>query len=156
MPQRRAKQAAFAAFSPKSPLDAASPDCTIRPRAHRVDKGLLCKGKATDDRRAIALTLTHAGQQRAEQVLGGSAFLQTAIAALSPEEQVKLLQSLTQIIKTLQEQGQISVTRMCLTCRYFRPNVYTDAETPHHCDFVDAPFGDRQLQVNCPDHQPYD
>ncbi|MER3418788.1 MAG: MarR family transcriptional regulator, partial [Chloroflexota bacterium] len=25
---------------------------------------------------------------------------------------------------------------------------------PHHCAFVDAPFGDRSIRLDCPDHAP--
>jgi hypothetical protein len=42
---------------------------------------------------------------------------------------------------------------MCVTCRYFRPHVHSDPERPHHCAFVDAPFGDRALRLDCRDHE---
>jgi hypothetical protein len=54
----------------------------------------------------------------------------------------------------LQERGAIPVAKMCVTCRYFRPNVHPDPERPHHCAFVDAPFGDRSLRLDCPDQEP--
>jgi len=43
---------------------------------------------------------------------------------------------------------------MCVTCRYFRPNAHDDPERPHHCAFVEAAFGDRNLRVDCLDHDP--
>jgi len=58
------------------------------------------------------------------------------------------------MIAALQEQGRIPVARMCPTCRFFRPNVHDDPERPHHCAFVDAPFGDRSVRIDCPDHEP--
>ncbi|MGF1513993.1 MAG: MarR family winged helix-turn-helix transcriptional regulator [Elainellaceae cyanobacterium] len=119
-----------------------------------VEKGLVQKKKAEDDRRAIAITLTPSGQQQAEQVLGWSDFLKGAIDDLSQIEQTVFLQGLIKIILKLQQQGQISVAKMCVTCPHFRPNVYFDPEYPHHCSFVDAPFGDRHLQIDCPDHSP--
>ena len=57
------------------------------------------------------------------------------------------------MIRTLQLNGEIPVSRMCLTCVHFRPNVHTGAE-PHHCAFVDAAFGARHLRLECGDHQP--
>lgn len=119
-----------------------------------VEKGLVQKTKAHDDRRAIAITLTPLGQQQADQVLGWSDFLKVAVDELSPEEQAVFLKGLFKIILKLQEQGQIPTARMCVTCQYFRPNVYKDPNFPHYCAFVNAPFGDRQLQVDCPDHLP--
>ena len=118
-----------------------------------VDKGFVHKTKADDDRRAIALALTPLGRQQAEQVSGNADFLQTAVEQLSLREQTQCLQSLIKIIAQLQNQGQISTARLCITCQYFRSHVYTDTEKPHHCDFVDAPFGDQHLQVDCPDHR---
>ena len=42
---------------------------------------------------------------------------------------------------------------MCVSCRFFQPHAHPeDAERPHHCAFVDAPFGDRALRVDCPEH----
>jgi DNA-binding MarR family transcriptional regulator len=117
-----------------------------------VDKGMVQKSKAADDRRAIAITLTPLGQQQADQTLGWSDFLKVAVSELSLEEQATFLQGLIKIIAKLQEQGQISTARMCATCQYFRPNIYEDPANPHHCAFVNAPFGDQDLQIDCPDH----
>ena len=117
-----------------------------------VDKGFVQKCKAKDDRREIAITLTPLGKQQANQVLGWSDFLTVAVNELSLEEQAIFLQGLIKIILKLQKQRQIPVARMCVTCQYFQRNVYEDPDRPHHCAFVDAPFGDQQLQIDCPDH----
>jgi hypothetical protein len=77
-----------------------------------------------------------------------------AVDELTPAEQEVFLRGLVKMIRTLQERGEIPVSRMCVTCRYFRPNVHPDLSTPHHCAFVDAPFGDRQLRLECADHEP--
>lgn len=117
-----------------------------------VDKGLVQKERATDDRRAIAIGLTAAGQQQAEVIADWSDFLLTAVQELSAAEQTVFLEGLIKIIGNLQQQGKISVARMCLTCQHFRPNVHTDARHPHHCMFIDAPIGGQQLQIDCPDY----
>jgi len=118
-----------------------------------VEKGLVQKGKAEDDRRAIAIRLTLIGRNYAQKVARWADFLEVAVDELTPEEKRVFLRGLIKIIHKLQEQGQISVARMCVTCQYFRPNIYDDAEYPHHCAFVDAPFGDRHLKVDCPEHR---
>jgi DNA-binding MarR family transcriptional regulator len=116
-----------------------------------VEKGLVQKKKAVDDGRAIALALTAAGQQVAEQTAGWSDFMRDAVSELSQMEQEVFLRGLIKMIRKLQEQRLISVARMCVNCEYFQPHAYEDSELPHHCAFVDAAFGDRQLQVDCPD-----
>jgi DNA-binding MarR family transcriptional regulator len=118
------------------------------------EKGLALKGRAADDARAIAITLTPTGQQEAGRVANWSDFMLSAIDELTPIEQEVFLQGLIKIIRKLQEDGYISVTRMCLTCAYFHPNQYLDGVHPHHCGFVDAPFGNRDLRIDCPDQLP--
>jgi hypothetical protein len=56
------------------------------------------------------------------------------------------------MIRALQEQGQIPVSRMCVTCVHFRPRLH-DGPLPHHCAFVDAPMADRHLRVDCKEHE---
>jgi DNA-binding MarR family transcriptional regulator len=116
-----------------------------------VEKGLVQKKKAVDDGRAIALALTAAGRQVAEQAAGWSDFMMDAVSELSQMEQEVFLRGLIKMIRKLQEQRLISMARMCVNCEYFQPHTYEDADLPHHCAFVDAAFGDRQLQVDCPD-----
>jgi hypothetical protein len=46
---------------------------------------------------------------------------------------------------------------MCVYCRFFRPYAHPDdPEQPHHCAFVNAPFGDRALRVDCPEYEDAD
>jgi DNA-binding MarR family transcriptional regulator len=116
-----------------------------------VEKGFVQKKRAADDGRAIALALTATGRRIAEKTAGWSDFMMEAVSELSEMEQQVFLRGLIKMIRKLQEQRLISVARMCVSCRYFEPDVYDDPEQPHHCAFVDAAFGDRQLQVDCPD-----
>lgn len=116
-----------------------------------VDKSLVCKQKAADDGRAIAIFLTSKGTEIAKQVADWPDFLLEAIEELTEAEQEIFLRGLIKIIRKLQEQGRVSVAQMCVNCQFFQPHIYDDADRPHHCAFVDAAFGDRQLQVDCPD-----
>ncbi|MEQ1761381.1 MAG: transcriptional regulator, partial [Vicinamibacterales bacterium] len=75
------------------------------------------------------------------------------VGSLSDAEQATLLTALMKMIRALQEQGQIPISRMCVTCTYFRPRVRR-GDTPHHCAFVDAPMGPQHLRLDCPDHEP--
>ena len=118
-----------------------------------VRKGFVQKERHPKDKRVLALTLTEMGSREADHVAGWPDFLQKAVDALSPDEQTVFLTGLIKMIRTLQVEGQIPVSQMCVTCRYFQPNVYADLERPHHCAFVNAPFGDRHLRLSCPDHE---
>lgn len=117
-----------------------------------VRKGLVRKDRGSSDGRSRVATLTAAGRREAARVAQWTDFLQDAVDSLSPRDQEDLLRVLVKLIRTLQERGQIPVSRMCVTCRFFRPYAHPGTDRPHHCGFVDAPFGDRHLRVDCPDH----
>ncbi len=114
-------------------------------------KGLVLKMRSTEDARAISIVLTPQGRQLAERTSCWSDLLLGAVDELSEPEQTVFLGGLTKMIRKLQESGQIPIAKMCVTCRFFQPNLYPDDNKPHHCDFVNAPFGDRDLRIECPD-----
>jgi DNA-binding MarR family transcriptional regulator len=116
-------------------------------------KGLVAKARSTHDARALAISLTEAGRREADRAASWTDFLLGAVDVLTSEEQEVFLRGLIKMIRTLQERGEIPVSRMCVTCRYFRPNVHAEGDRPHHCAFVDAPFGERHLRLECVDHQ---
>lgn len=117
-----------------------------------VAKGLVQKAKATDDGRAVALDLTAKGQREADSFASWPDFLLAAVEGFSASEQEVFLRCLIKMVRQLQEAGQIPISRMCVTCQFFEPNVYSDSDLPHHCKLVDAPFGDRHLRLDCPEH----
>lgn len=116
-------------------------------------KGLVKRRPSSADRRVMLAELTDKGLARANAVSGWPAPLLDVVSTLSPEEAGMLQRSLVKLISHLQDTGQISVQRMCVSCKYFRPNAHKNHEKPHHCAFVDAPFGDRALRVDCDDFE---
>jgi len=119
-------------------------------------KGLVAKEPGLADRRARVVALTPRGAEEADRVVQWPDFLAAAVESLDPDEQHVLLRSLVKMIKALQDRGEIPVARMCVTCQYFRPNVHPGRSRPHHCAYVDAPIGDADLRLDCPDHQAAD
>lgn len=118
-----------------------------------VAKKLVRKRRGDGDARAVRLTLTARGRREAAHAASWPAFLAEAAELLPEFEQRILLAALIRIIKSLQERGHIPVTRMCVTCTYFRPYAHAGSARPHHCDLVDAPFGEAYLRVDCPEHE---
>jgi DNA-binding MarR family transcriptional regulator len=119
-----------------------------------VRRGLLRKIRTEKDGRVFNVMLTARGRRRAEQVMGWPDFLLWAAELLPPEEQESLLRTLVKLIKSIQERGEIPVARMCVTCTHFRPYVNQDSQRPHHCELVNADFGDRLLRVDCQEQVP--
>lgn len=121
--------------------------------ASLIEKGLAKKTRDRKDRRAVRIEPTRKGRGAAARAAAWPDFLTAAAAALTPEEQDALLRALVVMIRALQEQGRIPVAAMCVNCRFFRAGVHRDPERPHHCDFVDAPFGGGDLRLECPDFE---
>jgi DNA-binding MarR family transcriptional regulator len=122
---------------------------TISDSAHAlVEKGLVSKRPDERHPRASLLELTRAGRKRAMSVRSWPEFLAVAVGTLPATEKQAFLAALVKMIRALQEKGQIPLSRMCLTCVYFRPRAH-DGPLPHHCAFVDAPMADQHLRLDC-------
>jgi DNA-binding MarR family transcriptional regulator len=115
-------------------------------------KGLVVKAPLAGDGRAVMVRLTPAGTREAAAAAAWPDFLLEAVDELSGAEQAAFLRGLVTMIRTLQAKGRIPVARMCVSCRFFQPFRHDHPTTPHHCAFVDAPFGDGELRLDCPDH----
>jgi DNA-binding MarR family transcriptional regulator len=120
--------------------------------ARLVDKGLVRRRADPEDGRAQHLVLTAAGRRLARSQGAWPDALLGAIEALGDEEQGAFLRALSKIIENLLARGEIPPQRMCVSCRYFRPGVHPGAR-PHHCDFVDAAFADRELRLDCGEYE---
>ncbi len=121
-----------------------------------VRKGLIAKEKDANDRRAVALRLTVDGVWEADRIARWPDFLTRAVGALSPAEQETVYQALLTMIAVLHESGDLAGSRMCASCRHFRPNAHDDARAPHHCDHFASPLGARHLRLDCAEHEPSD
>jgi DNA-binding MarR family transcriptional regulator len=116
-------------------------------------KGLVTKAGLAGDGRAVVVRLTPAGAREAATAAAWPDFLLEAVDELSGAEQAAFLRGLVTMIRALQVRGRIPVARMCVSCQFFRPFRHDDPAAPHHCAFVDAPFGDGELRLDCPDHR---
>lgn len=115
-------------------------------------KDCVAKQPGMTDKRAVRVALTAVGLAALSQANQEQSLVGRALAALGDGEREDLLLSLIKMIRHLQEAGAIPVQRMCVSCRYFMPFAHADAARPHHCEFVDAAFGQQELRVDCRDH----
>lgn len=119
-----------------------------------VSKKLVNKARSAEDQRVLVLTLTAAGRREAQRTRGWTEVVRAGVKSLTPDEQAVFLRGLTKVIHSLQEQGAISVVRMCAGCTYFQPYAHADAARPHHCELVGKAIGEGQLRLDCPDFIP--
>lgn len=117
-------------------------------------KGLVEKRRAPGDGRALALRPSPAGRDLARTLALWPDFLLSALGELDADERGVFQRALVKMIRSLQVEDRIPVARMCAGCRFFRPYAHANESAPHHCAFVDAPFGDAELRLECADHEP--
>ncbi len=119
-------------------------------------KGLVQKRRSDVDGRALALMLTSEGRSSVTALAALPDPLQDAFGALTPDEQEIFYRSAIKMIRGLQENGALPVSRMCVRCQYFEPFKDPGSERPHHCHFAASPIADRHLRLECPEHLPGD
>ena len=66
------------------------------------------------------------------------------------EQDVGALLRVTQLlVREAQQKGLATGLRTCLGCRFFHPGKGNQSGKPHFCTFVQQPFGDLELRVDC-------
>mgnify|MGYP002083888529 CR=1 FL=1 len=117
-----------------------------------VEKKLVTKSPDPRHPRASLLTPTRRGTQLGDRARSWPEFMVASVTDLTVAEQRAFFSGVVKMIRSLQDQGLIPVSGMCVTCVHFRPNVRPGA-APHHCALVDAPLANDQLRLDCPDHE---
>lgn len=116
-----------------------------------VEKELVTRSPDPRHPRASLLSPTAKGAALGARARSWPEFMADAVADLSPDEQRAFFTGVVKMIRSLQEQGLVPLSGMCVTCTHFRPNVRAGAR-PHHCALVDAPLAADQLRLDCPEH----
>jgi DNA-binding MarR family transcriptional regulator len=99
----------------------------------------------------VRISLTPKGRTAVPDLANWADALLGEVEHLDEMAQQRVLELVTEHISSLQRQGRIPVTRICLTCRFFDGYAHPGTPEPHHCWLVDAPFGYRQLRLRCPE-----
>jgi DNA-binding MarR family transcriptional regulator len=103
---------------------------------------------------SVRVALTEYGRAQSPELLNWAADLLAELHNLDHEGQHQLLAVVSDQIRRLQRDGQIPVTKMCVTCRFFDGYAHPGSAEPHHCWLIDKPFGHQQLRLRCPEAQP--
>jgi DNA-binding MarR family transcriptional regulator len=103
---------------------------------------------APDD---VRVSLTTAGRGAVPTLSNWAEALLGEVAHLDETTQRDVLRQVTEQIARLQREGRIPITRICVTCRYFEGYAHPGTASPHHCWYVDAPFGHGDLRLRCPE-----
>ncbi|PWC90046.1 hypothetical protein TSH100_03430 [Azospirillum sp. TSH100] len=119
-------------------------------------KTLLRRTPDPTDARAVIARLTDEGRDLGRRLAVSASHVAAALSGLTAAEQAGLLRAQIKVIRSLQQAGAIPVQRLCVSCRHFRPNAHPGEAAPHHCAFVNAAIGDRDLRLDCGEHEEAD
>ena len=117
-------------------------------------KGLVRREAWPRDGRVAILRLTPSGEEAAAGLSGWADIVEEQLGSFVPEEKEAVMLFLMRLISALQGAGVITVARMCVTCRFFRPNAHLGSASPHHCALLDLPLSGADLRTDCPEHEP--
>jgi len=117
------------------------------------EKGLIHREPWPEDKRVVTLGLTSVGEKLAAELSNWANIVKEHLTASSPEEKEIVMRFLMRLIASLQRTGVITVSRMCVTCRFFRPDEHPCSDSPHHCALLDSPLAGSDLRINCPEHE---
>jgi hypothetical protein len=85
---------------------------------------------------------------------GWATVIEEQLDSFEPGEKEIVMRFLMRLISALQGAGVITVARMCVSCRYFRPDTHQRSVSPHHCVLLDLPLSGADLRTDCPEHKP--
>ena len=117
-------------------------------------KGLVRRESWPRDGRVATLRLTPAGEEGAARLSGWADVVEEQLGSFAPEEKEAAMRFLMRLISALQGAGVITVARMCVACRFFRPDAHPGSASPHHCALLDLPLSGADLRTDCPEHEP--
>ncbi|MEL7587817.1 MAG: helix-turn-helix domain-containing protein [Prolixibacteraceae bacterium] len=109
-------------------------------------KKLVSKNGNLLDSRRFSIALTESG----EKIVDGTRYYTAPIMAwteqLRTEEKESLWRSVSDLIRTLNQTGIVTIYRTCYTCHHYR-----NKEGLHFCSLLEEILETRDIQIDCPD-----
>jgi DNA-binding MarR family transcriptional regulator len=120
-------------------------------------KGLVARERKQQDKRTVFVSLTKQGKAVAKKISGWANLVEGKVADLPNDQKAIVLDALLRLAKAFQDEGVVSRTRMCLSCRFFSENPNTedgkDKSEMNYCSLFDRSLTKADLRIDCPEHQ---
>lgn len=112
-------------------------------------KKLIRKSFRAEDARGYTLALTAKGKVEAATLATYAGPFLESVGNLTDAQKQALMDALLNLLHTMEQQGLISRTHMCLSCRHFGKDVNGSR---YYCHLMDVPLGMGDLRVDCSEH----
>ncbi len=111
-------------------------------------KKYVFKEKDAIDTRSFTIHLTPKGKEIVSQGGSFAEAIEKAVHALEKNQKEHLFQHLITIIEKLQKAEIVTTQRMCFSCRF-----YEKGEGTAYCRLLNMPLFQKDLRLDCPEHQ---
>ena len=112
-------------------------------------KKLVSRRSGTVDRRSHTLQLTAGGRRAASRISHWKDALLEHLEGFPIQDKSRILLFFMELVKSLLEDGVISVARMCTTCENFTRDANPGTRAPHRCAFTGADLPVEHLNFGC-------
>ena len=109
-----------------------------------VKKGFVVKDYSSTDSRRYSVFLSEAGQVIVSQTEGFANPIQKELNKINNTDLESLYKSITNLIYGLNKTGQLSVQRMCYSCKF-----YERASENHFCHYLNQKLNATDIRVDC-------
>ena len=112
-------------------------------------KELISKEADPDDSRSYSIHLSPKGKSVAKKTRSFAKSIEQPLHEFPATQKEVLYESLVHLITQLNKSNIISVQRMCHSCRFYEKGDQND-----YCRFLDQPLFEKDIRMDCPEHQP--
>lgn len=112
-------------------------------------KDLITKQLEPDDSRSYVIKLTAKGMEVVKQTAPFATEMLHSVENLSSLEKTNLFSSLLRMIDHLNQAQIITIQRMCHSCAFYDRRL-----NGPYCNFLNKTLKDKDLRIDCPEHQP--
>ena len=114
-------------------------------------RGLIERQVVEKDRRAACIRLTEEARALIEEMSTWPLPLKQILGELDTGLKNQTLLFFLELISALEKAGLVHPTRMCLTCRFYRPAA--NAGGKPFCTLLNRNLNTSELRLDCPEHQ---
>lgn len=117
-------------------------------------KNLIFKKKGDNDKRFSTISLTEKGEKLAKNLEDIDKPLRKLLENFPQKEKEKAFSFLVKLIDSMRKEGVIKVSRMCISCLYFKKLPSSRKEKPYLCKLTGRKFSDHEINIDCSFYKP--